>query len=228
MFTHVIPQNFAVFRNILNSTDDREANAIFYTIVKRGLDIVLSLMFSILFLPIFGIIALVIRADSNGPVIFRQQRIGRFGKPFTIYKFRTMFTATPADLPTAAVPHPQQYITAVGRYLRQTSLDELPQLFNVLRGDMSFVGPRPVIPNETQLLMLRKRYRADRVRPGITGLAQIRGRDELSARIKARYDAEYAKNCTFLLDCYIFFSTLRYVLRREGIREGSADLYKKR
>ncbi len=204
----------------------REANDIVYTIIKRLLDIVLSLLFLTLCFPIFIVIAAIICADSEGPIIFRQTRIGRYGKPFTIYKFRTMFTATPHNLATAELP--QRYITAIGRFLRQTSLDELPQLVNVLKGDMSFVGPRPVIERERHLLRLRRHYGADRVRPGITGLAQIRGRDELQPYRKARYDAEYADNCSFLLDCYIFFSTLRYVIRREGIREGTADFYQKR
>ncbi len=194
---------------------------------KRVLDIVLSLLLLVAFAPVFATVALVIRIDSDGPVIFRQVRSGRNGRPFVIYKFRTMLTAAPANVATAQLQLPHRYITPVGRFLRQTSLDELPQLFNVLKGDMSFVGPRPVIPSESYLLRLRRRYGADTVRPGITGLAQIRGRDELTPRIKAQYDAEYAANCTFLLDCYIFFSTLRCVLRREGIREGSADLYRK-
>ncbi len=194
---------------------------------KRVLDIVLSLLLLVALAPVFATVALVIHMDSNGPIIFRQIRSGQNGNPFVIYKFRTMLTAAPANIATAQLRLSHRYITPVGRFLRQTSLDELPQLFNVLKGDMSFVGPRPVIPSEECLLRLRRRYGADTMRPGITGLAQIRGRDELSPQIKARYDAEYAANCTFLLDCYIFFSTLRYVLRREGIREGSADLYQK-
>ena len=194
---------------------------------KRVLDVTLSLMLLVILSPVFAIVALVIHLDSDGPIIFRQVRSGRLGHPVVIYKFRTMLTAAPANIATAQLEQPQRYITPVGRFLRQTSLDELPQLFNVLKGDMSFVGPRPVIPSETYLLSLRRRYGAHTVRPGITGLAQIRGRDELPPRLKAQYDAEYAANCTFLLDGYIFFSTLRYVIRREGIREGSADLYRK-
>ncbi|MBR5540382.1 MAG: sugar transferase [Clostridia bacterium] len=194
---------------------------------KRVLDIVLSLLLLVVLAPVLAIVALIIHIDSDGPVIFRQVRSGRNGRLFVIYKFRTMLTAAPANIATAQLQLPHRYITPVGRFLRQTSLDELPQLFNVLKGDMSFVGPRPVIPTEQYLLRLRRRYGADAVRPGITGLAQIRGRDELAPRIKAQYDAEYAANCTWLLDCYIFVSTLRYVLRREGIREGSADLYRK-
>ncbi len=198
-----------------------------YTGLKRLLDIALSLLLLVTLSPIFAIVALIIHIDSDGPVIFRQVRCGRGGHPFVIYKFRTMMTAAPANTATAQLQHPQRYITPVGRFLRQTSLDELPQLWNVLKGDMSFVGPRPVIPAETYLVRLRHHLRADTVRPGITGLAQIRGRDDLPPRTKAQYDAEYANNCTFLLDSYIFFSTLRYVLRREGIHEGSADLYRK-
>lgn len=199
-----------------------------YTGLKRLLDITLSLLLLVMLSPVFAIIALVIRMDSDGPAIFRQLRSGRGGRLFVIYKFRTMMTAAPANIATARLQHPHRYITPVGRFLRQTSLDELPQLWNVLKGDMSFVGPRPVIPAETYLIRLRHRLGADVVRPGITGLAQIRGRDDLTPRTKAQYDAEYAANYTFLLDCYIFFSTLRYVLRREGIHEGTADLYRKR
>ena len=192
-----------------------------YTYVKRIIDVGLSLMLLIVLCPVFFIIALVIHADSNGPVIFRQVRAGRGGRPFVIYKFRTMHKGTPRNVATAHLTASARYITGVGRFLRQTSLDELPQLFNVLKGDMSFVGPRPVIPNERHLLALRRRYGADAVRPGITGLAQIRGRDELAPRLKALYDAEYAANLTFWLDAYIFISTVRCVVLREGVREGA-------
>ena len=177
-----------------------------YVLIKRVLDIALSLILLIILSPVFAIVAIVIHIDSDGPIIFRQIRSGRYDRPFVIYKFRTMFTIAPSNIATAQLQQPQRYITQVGRFLRQTSLDELPQLLNVLKGDMSFVGPRPVIPAETYLLVLRRRYGISHVRPGITGLAQIRGRDELPPRTKALYDAEYAANCTFLLDCYIFFS----------------------
>lgn len=198
-----------------------------YTVFKRLLDVVLSLLLLLLLSPVFVIVAVIIHVDSDGPVIFKQLRSGQHGRPFIIYKFRTMLTETPANVATAQLGQSHRYITPVGRFLRQTSLDELPQLLNVLKGDMSFVGPRPVIPAERYLLRLRHLRKADTVRPGITGLAQIRGRDELPPRIKAGYDAEYAANVSFLLDAYIFFSTLRYVIRREGIHEGSADLYRK-
>ncbi len=198
-----------------------------YKFIKRGLDICLSLILLLLLLPAFMIIAVVIRCDSHGNALFRQVRCGKNGELFVIFKFRTMFTKTPQNVASVQLPNPHQYITPVGRFLRQTSLDELPQLFNVLKGDMSFVGPRPVIPSEKSLLSLRHRWGADKVRPGITGLAQIRGRDTLPPSTKARYDAEYARNVSFWLDFYIIMSTIKYVLRREDIREGSADLYQK-
>lgn len=198
-----------------------------YSSFKRCLDVLFALMFIIALSPVMLIVTIVAAIDTKGSPIFVQERMGRFDTPFKIYKFRTMSVQAPANVATHKLESPEKYISRVGELLRRMSLDELPQLFNVLKGDMSFVGPRPVIPSEECLLRLRRRYGADTMRPGITGLAQIRGRDELSPQIKARYDAEYAANCTFLLDCYIFFSTLRYVLRREGIREGSADLYQK-
>lgn len=191
-----------------------------YLFIKRGLDIVLSLLALVILSPLCLAVAVAVHLDSHGTVIFRQRRIGKNGTPFTIYKFRTMRPETPRNTATANLSHAHRYITKVGRFLRQTSLDELPQLLNVLKGDMSFVGPRPVIPEEQDLLSLRRRYGADCLRPGITGLAQIRGRDHLSAPIKAGYDAEYVHNCSFFLDAYIFLSTIWYVLRREGIREG--------
>ncbi len=198
-----------------------------YAVIKRGLDILLSFLLLFVLGPLFLIIIIVIHADSSGPAIFRQVRCGKSGKPFVIYKFRTMFLKAPKNIATRNFKMPHRYITPFGKFLRQTSLDELPQLFNVLKGDMSFVGPRPVIPAEKNLLALRRQWRADTVRPGITGLAQIRGRDALDAPDKAHYDAEYARHYSFLLDVYILFSTVKYVLKREDIHEGSADLYHK-
>lgn len=164
---------------------------------------------------------LAISADSSGKVIFKQKRAGLYGKPFTFYKFRTMLPGAPRDVATADLFQAHRYITPVGRFLRQTSLDELPQLFNVLKGDMSFVGPRPVVLTERHLLELRRRWGADRVRPGITGLAQIRGRDQVPYRRKALYDRYYARHLSPWLDGKILWVTVRYVLKREGIREGA-------
>lgn len=202
----------------------REAKRVLYTIIKRSLDIALSLLLLCLFSPLFLIITILIRADSSGPAIFRQVRCGKNGKPFIICKFRTMFIKTPQNVPKQKFLLPYRYITPFGKFLRQTSLDELPQLLNVLKGDMSFVGPRPVIPSEKDLIRLRHQWKADTVRPGITGLAQIRGRDLLNTWDKAQYDAQYALRCSFGLDVYILFSTIKYVIKREDIREGRIDL----
>lgn len=184
-----------------------------YSVIKRMLDLCLSVTLLILLAPLFLIVYAAIRRDGDGAVLFRQERVGRYGKPFTIYKFRTMSTEAP-NVPSAQAG--ERYLTATGRILRCTSLDELPQLFNVLKGDMSFVGPRPVIPCEVELLTLRRQYGADRVLPGITGLAQILGRDDVTPARKAEYDGEYARRCSFWLDMRIFLASVSAVLKRDG------------
>ena len=189
---------------------------------KRFFDIFASALLLVVLSPLFLVIMLAISADSAGGVIFKQKRAGLYSRPFTLYKFRTMYRSAPRDVPTAELMEADRYITPVGRFLRQTSLDELPQLWNVLKGDMSFVGPRPVVLTEQTLLDLRAQWEADRVRPGITGLAQIKGRDELPIYRKALYDRYYARHLSFRLDWRILRYTVRYVLKREGIREGSS------
>ncbi len=207
--------------DILNSDYfNRKEGDIIYPIFKRLFDITFACLLLVLLCPLFIGIAFYIRLDSDMPVLFRQVRIGRNSRPFIIYKFRTMSTDAPPSTASALLRHPKQYITSSGRWLRQTSLDELPQLFNVLKGDMSFIGPRPVIPEEGYLLHLRRQYGADRVRPGMTGLAQIRGRDQLAPLPKARYDAVYARSCSFSLDMMILRTTFGYVWRHEGVRDG--------
>jgi O-antigen biosynthesis protein WbqP len=192
-----------------------------YAFVKRGFDIVVSFVaLTLLLIPLI-ILGIVVWCSSKGPALFRQERIGRNSKPFVIYKFRTMSAETPKNVATADLKNPYAYITKVGAFMRKTSLDELPQLWNILKGDMSLIGPRPVIPQETKLLDLRRKYGADKVRPGMTGLAQIRGRDNISIKNKAKYDAEYAHNCTLKMDCGILFHSVGYVLKSEGVREGS-------
>lgn len=191
-------------------------------ILKRTFDIAASVFLILVFSPAFLLIMLAISADSSGKVIFKQKRAGLYGKPFTFYKFRTMLPEAPRDVATADLFYAHRYITPVGRFLRQTSLDELPQLINVLKGDMSFVGPRPVVLTERHLLTLRHQWGADQVRPGITGLAQIRGRDEVHYRRKALYDRYYARHLSPGLDMKILLTTVKYVLKREGIREGPA------
>ena len=189
---------------------------------KRFFDIFASALLLVVLSPLFLVIMLAISADSAGGVIFKQKRAGLYSRPFTLYKFRTMYRSAPRDVATAELMEADRYITPVGRFLRQTSLDELPQLWNVLKVEMSFVGPRPVVLTEQTLLDLRAQWEADRVRPGITGLAQIKGRDELPIYRKALYDRYYARHLSFRLDWRILRYTVRYVLKREGIREGSS------
>lgn len=191
-----------------------------YPFVKRGADVVLSLLALICLSPVYLLVALAVKLTSPGPVLFRQKRVGRGGRLFTIYKFRTMRTDTPRDTATHLLQDPARYITRVGAFLRRSSLDELPQFFNVLKGDMSIVGPRPALYNQYDLIAAREKAGVDAVRPGITGLAQINGRDELPIPVKVRYDREYVENLSLKMDARCFFGTIWSVLRAEGVREG--------
>ena len=191
-----------------------------YPYIKRGADVVLSLLALICLSPVYLIVALAMKLTSPGPVLFRQKRVGRGGRLFTIYKFRTMRTDTPRDTATHLLQDPSRYITRVGAFLRRSSLDELPQFFNVLKGDMSIVGPRPALYNQYDLIAAREKAGVNAVRPGITGLAQISGRDELPIPVKVRYDREYVENLSLKMDARCFFGTIISVLRAEGVREG--------
>lgn len=191
-----------------------------YPYIKRGADVVLSLLALICLSPVYLIVALAVKLSSPGPVLFRQKRVGRGGRLFTIYKFRTMRTDTPRDTATHLLQDPSRYITRVGAFLRRSSLDELPQFFNVLKGDMSIVGPRPALYNQYDLIAAREAAGVNAVRPGITGLAQISGRDELPIPVKVRYDREYVENLSLNMDARCFFGTIISVLRAEGVREG--------
>lgn len=191
-----------------------------YPFIKRGADVVLSLLALICLSPVYLLVALAVKLTSPGPVLFRQKRVGRGGRLFTIYKFRTMRTDTPRDTATHLLQDPARYITRVGAFLRRSSLDELPQFFNVLKGDMSIVGPRPALYNQDDLIAAREKAGVDAVRPGITGLAQINGRDELPIPVKVRYDREYVENLSLKMDARCFFGTIWSVLRAEGVREG--------
>jgi O-antigen biosynthesis protein WbqP len=192
----------------------------FYRGIKRFIDILLSVMGILVCLPIFFAIIIAIHVDSKGPAIFRQKRVGRARKTFYIYKFRTMSQNAPCDCPAWALQNASQYITRVGRFLRKTSLDELPQLFNILKGDMSIVGPRPVVEQELVLLNEREHNGAGTVRPGLTGLAQVSGRDMLDLHKKAQLDGDYVKRMSFGLDLKILWKTVGYVLQRRDIAEG--------
>ena len=189
---------------------------------KRIIDFSLASICIILLAIPMLVIAALIKLDHPGPVIFRQKRVGIHKTYFNILKFRTMKMKTPHDMPTHLLENPEQYITRVGRILRKTSLDELPQIFQIWSGKMSFIGPRPALWNQYDLIAERDQYGANDVRPGLSGWAQINGRDELPIEVKARYDGEYVQRMSFLFDCRCFFATVGKVLRREGVVEGAA------
>ena len=193
---------------------------IYQTCLKRALDFVLALLAVILLAIPMGLIALWIKFDSPGPVLFRQKRVGRYRTHFNILKFRTMRGDTPHDVPTHLLKNADSYITKSGAFLRKTSLDELPQIYNILVGQMSIVGPRPALYNQYDLIEAREQVHANDVRPGLTGLAQVNGRDELPIDVKARYDGEYAAHVTFGMDVSIFLRTIGYVFARRGVVEG--------
>lgn len=188
--------------------------------IKRVFDFSLSTVGLVVLSPVFGVLVIAIKADSKGPILFKQKRVGKNKKLFNIYKFRTMSIDTPKDTPTHLLKNPDQYITKVGKFLRKTSLDELPQIFNIIKGEMSIVGPRPALWNQTDLVAERDRYQANRVRPGLTGLAQISGRDELEIPIKAKLDGDYVQKISFPFDCKLFFKTFTSVLKNDGVQEG--------
>lgn len=188
--------------------------------IKRLLAIILSLGGMICLSWLFLILSVAIKLDSPGPVFFRQKRVGKNKKHFQILKFRTMRIDTPHDMPTHLLQDPDQYITRVGRFLRRTSLDELPQLWNIFVGDMAVIGPRPALWNQYDLLDARDQYGANDLRPGLTGWAQIHGRDELEITEKARLDGYYAQNLSFGLDVRCFFGTIKAVLAHDGVVEG--------
>lgn len=191
-----------------------------YLIVKRIIDIILSIIGLIILIPVFIIVSIAIKIESKGPVIFKQKRIGKEKKYFTIFKFRTMRSDTPKDMPTHMLKNANGCITKVGNILRKTSLDELPQLVNILKGDMSIIGPRPALWNQDDLVEERDKYHANDIRPGLTGWAQVNGRDELEIPIKAKYDGEYLEKVSLWFDIKIFFKTIINVFKHEGIVEG--------
>ena len=194
--------------------------------LKRCIDIILSLMGAIVLLPVFVIIAIAIVIDDPGPIIFKQKRVGEHKKLFWLYKFRSMKVKTP-DIPTHLLTNPEQYITRVGKILRKTSLDELPQIFNILSGKMSIIGPRPALWNQDDLIAERDKYGANDIKPGLTGWAQINGRDELEIPVKAKLDGEYVEKLSFGFDCKCFFGTITSVLKSDGVVEGGTGEMKK-
>lgn len=195
---------------------------------KRVIDVVLSLLSLIILTPIFLFIIIAIKLDSQGPVLFKQKRVGKGKKLFNIYKFRTMKVDTPNDAPTHLLKNPNFFITRVGKILRKTSLDELPQLINILKGEMSIIGPRPALWNQHDLIEERDNYNANELYPGLTGWAQINGRDELSIHKKAALDGEYVKKVSFLFDVKCFIGTITSVVHYDGVVEGGTGSLKSR
>lgn len=191
-----------------------------YKKCKRILDIIFSIIGLIMLLPLFIIIAFLIKIDSRGPVFFRQERIGINKRVFIIYKFRTMTTEAPKDCPPYQFEHPENYITKFGDFLRKSSLDETPQLFNILKGEMSFIGPRPSSLLEKELQCFRDEHNVHSVFPGLTGLAQINGRDKITMQNKIKFDSLYVEKISLLFDARIFVVTVLKVLKKDDIHEG--------
>lgn len=195
--------------------------------LKRFLDVILSLVGIVVLAIPMAVVALIIKHEDPGPALFKQRRVGQGKTYFDIFKFRSMRLSTPHDVPTHMLEDPDQYLLKCGRILRKFSIDELPQLFNILKGDMSVIGPRPALWNQYDLIDERDRYGANDVRPGLTGWAQINGRDELEIPVKARLDGEYVEKLSLLFDCKCFFGTVGKVLRHDGVVEGGTGEVKK-
>lgn len=199
-----------------------------YQIVKRLLAILISGLAIIILSPVLLAVAIAIKCDSKGPVLFKQKRVGKDKKHFMIYKFRSMYVDAPADMPTHMLKDPTAMITKVGAFLRKTSLDELPQLFNIFKGEMAIVGPRPALWNQYDLIAERDKYNANSIRPGLTGWAQINGRDELEIDEKSRLDGYYVAHMSFLMDLKCFFGTFISVLKSDGVVEGGTGTKKEK
>ncbi len=196
----------------------------FYRFLKRSLDIFFSFLAIIVLIPFLILVAIIIKIESKGPAIFRQKRIGRNGKIFKILKFRSMRVETPSEVATNLLDKPQEYITHFGRFIRNTSIDELPQLLNIIKGDMSIIGPRPVILTETLLIEQRMKNGVSELRPGLSGWAQINGRNNIGVNSKAELDKFYADNISFCFDTKIFFLTIRKVFEMKDVTEGNGTI----
>ncbi|XLP21640.1 sugar transferase [Bacillus toyonensis] len=191
--------------------------------LKQIIDVIVAIIGLIVSSPVFLLLIICIKLDSKGPVLFKQRRIGKGKKEFYILKFRTMRIDTPKDMPTHLLEDPDMYITKVGKFLRKTSLDELPQIINIIKGEMSIIGPRPALWNQYDLIKERDKYGANDVTPGLTGWAQINGRDELPIDVKAKLDGEYVDKLSSLFDLKVFFMTIKSVLKSEGVKEGKSN-----
>lgn len=197
-----------------------------YLPIKRLIDLVLSVCGLIVLSPLLIAIVIAIKLDSRGPVIFKQKRVGKNKTYFNIWKFRTMRTDAPKDMPTHLLSSPDAYITKIGKFLRQTSLDELPQILQIVVGKMSIIGPRPALWNQYDLIEERDKYGANDITPGLTGWAQVNGRDELEIPVKAKLDGEYVEKMGFMMDCKCFVMTIFSVARHDGVVEGGTGTLK--
>ena len=195
---------------------------------KRLIDLVLSGIGIVIFAFQMLIIALLIKISDPGPALFQQRRVGLHKKHFMLFKFRSMKMVTPHDVPTHQLKNPEQYLLKIGVFLRKYSLDELPQLFNIFRGEMSFIGPRPALWNQYDLIEAREKYGANDIKPGLSGWAQINGRDELEILVKAKLDGEYVRRMNFYFDCQCFFGTIGKVLKHDGVVEGGTGQIRQR
>lgn len=191
--------------------------------IKSILDFLLSFIGLIILFPFFIIFSILIKLESKGPIFFKQERIGKDKKHFKIYKFRTMRVDTPKDMPTHMLSGAESYITKFGGFMRKTSIDELPQLINILKGEMAIIGPRPALWNQDDLIEERDKYNANSIKPGLTGWAQVNGRDELEIPLKAKYDGEYLKKMSFIFDVKVFFKTVIKVFKHDGVVEGKQE-----
>ena len=216
IFDHTIEHSDTYYEQYIESFVANNKKRLFYRFVKRSFDIVVSLLMLIVLSPIMLVIALAIKCDSKGGAIFKQKRMGKDGKTFYCYKFRSMRTDAPSDCATSLLENPEQYQTRLGRFLRKTSLDELPQLWCVLVGSMSIIGYRPLVLTEEKCNEMRRRLNVFSVRPGVSGYAQVHGRDDVYYKNKAILDAEYVKKASLWLDLKLIFQTIIVVLKREG------------
>lgn len=225
MIISIVPIPFKIILSVVKL--NFEVRKMYQKYIKRILDVALSVCGLIVLSPIYLILAIAIEIDDPGPIFFRQNRIGIHKTNFSILKFRTMKVNTPKDTPTHLLENPDQYITKIGKFMRKTSLDELPQIAQIFTGKMTIIGPRPALWNQYDLIEGRDKYGANDIKPGLTGLAQINGRDELPIELKAFYDGEYAKKISFIFDVKCFINTIIKVLRHDGVIEGGTGTIKK-
>ena len=208
--------------------DSEKIKGVYVSFFKRLLDVIISFFGMIFLSPVFLVISIAILIDDPGPILFTQKRVGKDKQYFKLHKFRSMKMSTPHDVPTHMLENPEQYITRIGKFCRLHSFDELPQIWDIFIGNISIIGPRPALWNQDVLVSERDKYHANNIKPGLTGWAQINGRDELDIFVKAKLDGEYAEKLNFNFDCKCFFGTIKSVLKHDGVVEGGTGEIEKR